>query len=103
MKIGLFSCSASFDMAKPLIFELLMPDNGHIVDANIVFGHKVVQLHMNVVHDVNDKLAPMTMIGLRVGQEHVDVREYEFVQKVRTRKSTSDIESYYLFVAPRSE
>jgi hypothetical protein len=103
MKIGTFSTRADYEAAEPIEFEpVQMPDNGHIVDAKIILGHKSAQLHLNVVHDVNDKLVPMTMIALLLGQEHEDVREYEFVQKVRTHKFTSEVPAYYLFTAPRT-
>jgi len=102
MKIGSFSGRADYEINEPIEFEVQVPDAGHIVDAKIVLGHKTAQLHLNVVHDTNDKLVPMKLLALLLGQEHDDVREYEFVQKARTSKFTSEVPSHYLFTAPRT-
>lgn len=101
MKIELFSTRADYEHTKPITFEVALPDNAHILDTNIVLGHKSAQLHLRVVRDAKDGLVPMKLLALLLGQEHDDVREYEFVQKVPTTKFTSVVPSYYLFTAPR--
>lgn len=103
MKIGSFSGRGDYESDRPIEFtSVMLPDNGHIVDVKIVLGHKSAQIHLNVVHDVNDKLVPMTLLALLLNQEHDDVREYEFVQRTRTHKFTSEVAPYYVFVAPRT-
>jgi hypothetical protein len=103
MKIGSFSGRADYDAGagKPLVFAVEMPDEGHILDTKIVLGHKTAHLHLTIVHTTADVLKPVKLLGLLLGQEHDDVREYEFVQRTRTYKFTSEVPPYYLFTAPR--
>lgn len=103
MKISKFIGLADYEVLKPLVFELKMPDGAHILDAEITLGHKSARLHIHAVHEVADKDVTLKIIGLLPGQEHADVREFEFVGKARTLKSISEIPSYYLFTAPRGE
>lgn len=103
MKISEFVGTGDYELMKPIVFELKMPDGAHILDANIALGNKKAELRVHAVYSVSDKIETLTMICLLPGQEHVDVREYEFVGKARTRKSISEIAPYYLFTAPRGE
>jgi len=103
MKIGSFSGRGDYDASKPIVFDISIPDGGHIADANISLGHKTAQLHLRVVHDVSDEIVPMKMIALLNGQEHADAHESEFVQRTRAHKFTSAVAPYYLFVVPRGE
>jgi hypothetical protein len=103
MKLGMFSGRADFKPGQPITFEMQLPDACHIVDANVVFGHTSVQLHLVAVHDKDDKIVPMKLIALLTDQEHPDVREHEFVGKAPAKVFTSPIRPYYLFAAPRPE
>lgn len=102
MKIGSFSGRGDYAADKPIVFDISIPEAGHIVDANIVLGHKTAQLHLRVVHANDDEIVPLKMLALLNGQEHAEVREYEFVQRAITTKFTSAVPPYYLFTAPRS-
>lgn len=103
MKLGIFLARGEYIVGKPMVFEAQLPDSCHIIDSRIRLGHKTAELKLTVVHDTDDKIVPMTLIALALGQEHDDVREYEFVGKTETFKFTSEIESHYLFTAPRED